>query len=159
MVEGDGVYERIVKNNADGIILTKDRVIVFANQAAADIYGSEDPTEMEGGFLALSIDHEKTKRAFFKTFRNSIEAMPGGGKITVKLEIIDRFVEICIADTGPGIPEVIRDKLFQPFFSTKSSSLGLGLSFCKLAVESNGGSIGLDSAVGEGTTVSIRLPV
>jgi hypothetical protein len=51
VVEGDGVYERIVKNNTDGIILTKDRVIVFANQAAADIYGSGDPTEMEGGFL------------------------------------------------------------------------------------------------------------
>lgn len=116
-------------------------------------------TEMEDGFLALSIDHEKIKRAFFNVLRNSIEAMPGGGKISVKLVIMDRFVEINIADTGPGIPEGIRDKMFQPFFSTKSASLGLGLSFCKLAIESNGGSIGIDSVVGEGTTVSIRLPL
>ena len=116
-------------------------------------------TEMEGGFLALSIDHEKIKRAFFNILRNSIEAMPGGGKISVKLGIMDRFVEITIADTGPGIPEEIKAKLFQPFFSTKSASLGLGLSFCKLAIESNGGSIGIDSSVGEGTTVSIRLPL
>lgn len=116
-------------------------------------------SEIEGGFLALSIDHEKIKRAFYNIIRNSIEAMPGGGKITVKLDTIDRFVEINITDTGLGIPEEIRDQLFQPFFSTKSSSLGLGLSFCKLAIESNGGSIDIDSVVGEGTTVSVKLPL
>ena len=116
-------------------------------------------TGVDGGFLALSIDHEKIKRAFFNIIRNSIEAMPGGGIITVKLDIIDKFVEITITDTGPGIPEEIRDRLFQPFFSTKASSLGLGLSFCKLAIESNGGSIDIDSGVGEGTTVSVRLPL
>ncbi len=114
---------------------------------------------MEGGFLALSIDSEKIKRSFYNIIRNSVEATPEGGTITIKLDSIDGFVEISITDTGSGIPEEIRDQLFQPFFSTKSSSLGLGLSFCKLAVESNGGSIAIDSVVGKGTTVSVKLPL
>ncbi len=74
---------------------------------------------------------------------NSIEAMPVGCKITVKLDIIDKFVEVNVTDTGLGIPEEIRDQLFQPFFSTKSSNLGL--SFCKLIIESNRGSIDIYS--------------
>lgn len=77
----------------------------------------------------------------------------------MKLDIIDKFVEVNVTDTGPGIPEEIRDQLFQPFFSTKSSSLGLGLSFCKLAIESSRRSIGIYSVVREGTTVSVRLPL
>lgn len=77
----------------------------------------------------------------------------------MKLDIIDKSVEVNVTDTGSGIPEEIRDQLFQPFFSTKSSSLGLGLSFCKLTVESNRGSIGIYSVVREGTTVSVRLPL
>jgi len=116
-------------------------------------------TEMGEGFLALSIDQEKIKRAFYNIIRNSIEAMPGGGTITVKMDNIDGFVEISITDTGPGIPDEIRYQIFQPFFSTKSSSLGLGLSFCKLAIESNGGSMSINSVVGEGTIVKVRLPL
>ncbi len=75
----------------------------------------------------------------------------------MKLDIIDKSVEVNVTDTGSGIPEEIRDQLFQPFFSTKSSSLGL--SFCKLAIESSRGSIGIYSVVREGTTVSVRLPL
>jgi len=76
----------------------------------------------------------------------------------VKLDSTEGFVEISITDTGEGIPEEIRGQLFQPFFSTKTNSLGLGLSFCKLAIESNGGSIDIDSVVGKGTTVTVTLP-
>jgi signal transduction histidine kinase len=61
--------------------------------------------------------------------------------------------------TGMGIPDDIMEQIYQPFFSTKSHSLGLGLSFCKLAVESNGGSMSINSKEGLGTTVTIRLPL
>jgi len=115
-------------------------------------------TEMEGGFLALYLDQEKIKRTFYNIIRNSIEAMPEGGTVAVKLDSTEGFVEISITDTGEGIPEEIRGQLFQPFFSTKTNSLGLGLSFCKLAIESNGGSIDIDSVVGKGTTVTVTLP-
>ncbi|MBT3283187.1 GAF domain-containing protein [Candidatus Bathyarchaeota archaeon] len=115
-------------------------------------------TEMEGGFLALYLDQEKIKRAFYNILRNSIEAIPEEGVITVRLDSTDGFVDVTITDTGSGIPYEIKEQLFQPFFSTKASSLGLGLSFCKLAIESNGGSIDIDSVVDEGTKVTIKLP-
>ncbi|MFW6108837.1 MAG: ATP-binding protein [archaeon] len=97
--------------------------------------------EVDSGFLAISIDKEKIQRTFFNIIRNSIEAMPKGGKISLDHGIRDEYVVFTFKDTGPGIPEDVLDKLYEPFFSTKPQSLGLGLSFCKLAVESNGGTI------------------
>ncbi|MGW8180801.1 MAG: ATP-binding protein [bacterium] len=64
-----------------------------------------------------------------------------------------------LKDTGKGISPEAMDHLYEPFFSTKPHSLGLGLSFCKLAVESNGGFMDIQSVVGEGTTVKISLPL
>ncbi len=115
--------------------------------------------EVDSGFLAISIDKEKIQRTFFNIIRNSIEAMPKGGKITIDHGIRDEYVVITFKDTGPGIPEDVLDKLYEPFFSTKPQSLGLGLSFCKLAVESNGGTIDIESELDQGTTVTIRLPL
>jgi PAS domain S-box-containing protein len=114
--------------------------------------------ESEAGFLAISVDKEKIQRVFFNIIINAIEAMPDGGTLNISHEIKDRYIEFKITDTGVGIPPDVLPLVFDPFFSTKPKSLGLGLSFCKLAVESTGGKIRVDSIVGEGTSVSIRLP-
>lgn len=115
--------------------------------------------EYDDGFMALSLDKEKIKRAFFNIIRNSVEAMPKGGEIRISMEIEDGNLVLKFKDNGPGIPKKTMDKIFQPFFSTKPSSLGLGLSFCKLAVESSGGKLGIDSVVNQGTTITISLPM
>ena len=112
----------------------------------------------ENGFLAINVDKEKIQRVFFNVITNAVEAMTDGGTLYISHEIQDRFVEFKIKDTGPGIPPDVMDRIYDPFYSTKPRSLGLGLSFCKLAVESTGGKISIDSNVGEGTTVSISLP-
>lgn len=114
--------------------------------------------ESEAGFLAISVDKEKIQRVFFNLVINAIEAMPDGGTLSISHEIKDRYIEFKITDTGVGIPPDVLPLVFDPFFSTKPKSLGLGLSFCRLAVESTGGKIRVDSIVGEGTTVSISLP-
>ena len=114
--------------------------------------------ESETGFLAISVDKEKIQRVFFNVITNAVEAMPEGGTLHISHEIQDRYIEFKFKDTGPGIPPDVMDRIFDPFYSTKPKSLGLGLSFCKLAVESTGGKIRIDSTVGEGTTVSISLP-
>ena len=114
--------------------------------------------ESEVGFLAINVDKEKIQRVFFNIITNAIEAMPKGGTLTISHEIDERYVTFNFSDTGPGIPREVIDRIFDPFFSTKPKSLGLGLSFVKLAVEATGGKIGIDTRVGEGTTVSISLP-
>ena len=67
-------------------------------------------------------------------------------------------VQILIMNDGVPIPAEIVDKVFEPFFTTKSSGIGLGLPSVKKIVEEHGGTIAIGSAVGEGTTVTIRLP-
>ena len=69
------------------------------------------------------------------------------------------FLVVEVEDDGPGIPEDVLPRLFEPYFSTKTSGTGLGLAICKRAVEDLGGSIAVRSAAGKGTTVTVRLPV
>lgn len=111
------------------------------------------------GFLAISLDEDKIKRVFYNVLRNAIEATRPGGKITIGVGVVDKMVVFEVQDTGSGIPEDVLPNIYMPFFSTKPQSLGLGLSFCRLAVESNGGTIDVSSKVGYGTKVSIHLPL
>ena len=111
------------------------------------------------GFLAVSLDEDKIKRVFYNLLRNSIEALTRGGTITMMISIDNGMVLFEFKDDGTGIPENIMADVFTPFYTTKPQSLGLGLSFCKLAVESNGGEMVLNSTEGEGTTVTVKLPL
>jgi signal transduction histidine kinase len=111
------------------------------------------------GFMAISLDEEKIKRVFYNILRNAIEASKPGSTITVSIRVENSMIVFGVKDEGAGIPESIMPNLYTPFFSTKPQSLGLGLSFCRLAVESNGGSINITSREGEGTLVEIRLPL
>jgi two-component system NtrC family sensor kinase len=81
--------------------------------------------------------------------------------ITTERDPAGQQVSLAIADTGPGIPAEIRAKIFEPFFTTKPSGegTGLGLSLCRGIVEEHGGTIGVESDPGRGTTFLIRLPV
>ena len=101
---------------------------------------------------------------------NALEAAPQGGNLLVHAENIDeqvpasldlrsgRYVRIQVRDSGGGIPENIRDKIFDICFSTKPEGTGLGLATVKSIMEHHGGSITIDSLAGSGTTVSLLLP-
>jgi two-component system, cell cycle sensor histidine kinase and response regulator CckA len=107
---------------------------------------------------------------------NATDAMPGGGHLTFSTSPFDsdgevyhndvlvpegQYVSICVADTGSGIPEEIRDEVFAPFFTTKGlgEGTGLGLSMVYSCVRTHGGFVRLVSSVGVGTTFQILLPV
>src|SRR5207249_179279 len=97
---------------------------------------------------------------------NAHQAMRGSGSprrltITTGRDRTGQQVRLAIADTGPGIPAAIRAKIFEPFFTTKppGEGTGLGLSLCRGIVEEHGGTIGVESEPGQGTTFLIRLPV
>ncbi|MCX5731463.1 MAG: ATP-binding protein, partial [Deltaproteobacteria bacterium] len=104
-------------------------------------------------------DEGQLRAAFLNLLRNSREAMSGGGTIRVRtVRAADGGVEATVADTGPGIPLEQLDKIFDPFFSTKSGGTGLGLAFTLQVVEEHGGTIQCQSEVGRGTLFAVRIP-
>jgi len=104
------------------------------------------------------IDAKQLRQALLNIIKNSFEAMPGGGKLTVSTCHKDGRVEITIADTGRGIPEENLDLIFTPFFSTKHGGTGLGLSITSHIIQEHQGSINVKSYVDLGTVFTISLP-
>lgn len=106
-------------------------------------------------------DPDELKRVLINLVGNAVEAIDGApGTIHCRLRVDpDRRVRIEIEDDGPGIPEESRQHLFEPSFSTKTGGTGLGLAICKRAVEDLGGSIAITSRIGEGTLVTMHLPI
>ena len=107
----------------------------------------------------LSLDRIKTRRVLDNLIRNAVEAMPEGGALSIEGRVDGDDYVLEVKDTGAGISGEGLSKLFTPYYSTKPDGMGLGLAFCKRAVEAHGGSINVESKVGEGTTFTIKLPM
>jgi K+-sensing histidine kinase KdpD len=116
-------------------------------------------SQYEEGMLIVAIQDEQFTRILRNLINNAIEAMPRGGSLTVKLTTRMNVVYIDVSDSGHGIPKNQVDKIFKPFNSTKPGHSGLGLAFCKNAVESMGGSLLLRSTSEKGTTFRLVLPL
>lgn len=107
----------------------------------------------------VEIDRARFVRVLANLIKNSREAMPGGGILTITTDVVQNQVAIRVSDTGIGIPPQILPKLFEPFVSHgKPGGTGLGLAMAKSVIEAHGGKISLSSVQGNGTTVEIRLP-
>jgi signal transduction histidine kinase len=104
------------------------------------------------------IDPQLLKSAILNILINAMEASPEGGVIDVGTAESDGQIIMTVADHGDGIPSEIIDRVFDPYFSTKSSGTGLGLSLTKTIIEKHGGEISLESHSGEGTTVTVTIP-
>lgn len=105
----------------------------------------------------VELDSLKMRRVIDNLVRNALEAMPGGGRLTVETKAQGEGFAITIADTGIGIPDANLPSLFKPFYTTKPKGLGLGLAYSLKAIEAHGGTIEVESRVGEGTTFKIIL--
>jgi len=103
-------------------------------------------------------DQDKLTQLFLNLFLNSLQAMNNGGTITVSTKHGDGEATIAVADTGQGIDETLREKIFDPYFTTKNDGTGLGLSLSAKIIEDHRGSITIESTKGHGTTVTIILP-
>jgi signal transduction histidine kinase len=113
---------------------------------------------------AIEADPEQLKEVLINLIENACEAMERGGSIAIREEedmhqSMGKVVVIRISDSGPGIPEDIQDKIFQPFFSTKEEGTGLGMSIAVRIIEEHGGNLDFISTEGIGTTFAITLPV
>jgi len=111
------------------------------------------------GVEAVSLDPSKLHRVLDNLIGNAMEAMPKGGVLKISADKREKEVVIEVTDTGVGISEEEMPNLFKPFHTTKLKGLGLGLTFCKRAVEVHGGTITVESQVGEGSTFTVRIPL
>jgi signal transduction histidine kinase len=126
---------------------------------------SEDPAlkevdvEVEGSAPTVSADPNMLRIVFHNLLINGAHAMRGKGRIRVAVETVDTSCQIAFIDNGPGIPTDIREKIFTPFFTTKSRGSGLGLPTAKRLIEAHDGQIAVDCPAAGGTTVVVRLPI
>jgi len=106
-----------------------------------------------------SLDGDHIRQVAINLLLNAGAAMPDGGTLTLRTSLDNEHIVITVTDTGCGIPEEERERVFEPFFTTKERGTGLGLAITRQLIEQHQGRIQLDSEVGKGTTITIRLPL
>jgi C4-dicarboxylate-specific signal transduction histidine kinase len=106
-------------------------------------------------------DAVQMQQVFVNLLRNAIEATEGQAErgITVSLAQEQERAVLSFADSGPGLPAEVTERLFQPFVSTKVSGMGIGLSICRTIIEAHGGRIGAFAREGGGTVIRLELPL
>jgi signal transduction histidine kinase len=133
----------------------------IAEQALPE--GVEMAFDLGAASATIAFDQERLRRAVINVVDNAIQAMAENPPERIKRLTVttalqgDRF-DIVVKDTGPGMDAETMNKIFEPLFSTKSFGVGLGVPTIKKILESHGGGIRYDSAVGQGTTVTLWLP-
>jgi signal transduction histidine kinase len=134
-------------------------VVTTAELLSADPALSGVRIDVEGSAPPLAADAELLKIVFLNLLVNSAHAMRGKGRIRVVIDVEGARGRVSVADAGPGIPAEIRERIFTPFFTTKSRGTGLGLPTAKRLVEAHHGTIRVECPPGGGTTVTVELPL
>jgi two-component system sensor histidine kinase HydH len=110
--------------------------------------------------LTVFLDPDRIKQVLLNLYLNALDAMEAGGRLSVSAaaEDHDRWIVFRVSDTGHGISKENQSQIFDPYYTTKSTGTGLGLAIAHNIVDAHGGRIEVDSAAGEGTTVTVRIP-
>ncbi len=111
------------------------------------------------GFPNFTADFSMLKRAFINLIQNAVQAMPNGGNLKITANCKENYAYICVEDTGEGIPEEAKSRLFTPLFTTKSKGQGFGLAVVKRLVEAQDGKISFESKLGKGTIFTVQMPL
>jgi signal transduction histidine kinase len=104
------------------------------------------------------LDQTSVRAALTNLILNAVQAMPSGGTLTVRLSKTNGALRLEVSDTGIGMTEEQLENIFEPFYSTKSHGLGLGMPYVKKVVEEHRGTILVESRAGGGTTIRVSLP-
>lgn len=136
----------------EGILLVMEKQMREANVRVTTSFSGEIPEIMAST--------NQIRQVMLNMIKNAKESMPTGGILNVRTMLSGKNVLIIIRDTGMGIPDELRDKIFEAFFTTKQKvkGVGLGLSVCYGIIKDHGGQISVESEVGKGTTFIISLP-
>ncbi|PYZ91614.1 hypothetical protein CR194_18445 [Salipaludibacillus keqinensis] len=149
------------KTNVDVEDILQDIVLLQESQMKKNHIELE--TFLHGNLPELHMNRDKMKQVLINLIQNGIEAMPDGGRMNIRTylegEEADKVVMISIEDTGAGMDRETVEKLGTPFYTTKETGTGLGLTVSYSVVEDMNGSINVSSEKGKGTTFTICLPV
>lgn len=132
--------------------------------------------------LGIEADHDQLRQVFLNLLFNALDVLPHGGRVTVAAGVAaganaynpvspggharaegreggaESWIRVTIADSGPGLPPEIADRIFQPYVSSKETGLGLGLAICRRIVEAHGGEIAAENSPAGGAVFTVRLP-
>ncbi len=128
-------------------------------EAEAGAAGVRVERRVPAGLPALVADPDRLKQVLLNVARNGLEAMPDGGTLAFTAAATARTVTLEVADTGAGIPPEARTRIFEPFYTTKVTGLGLGLAIARRIVEAHGGSLAVEPGVARGSRFRITLPL
>ncbi len=174
-------YFELAKKELDRLMKTMQRMLDFYRPGASRIE-EVDLLELLGHVLSLTSQQlgqrhilvktdlpdslpmiyavsSQIQQIFFNLILNSLDAMPGGGELTISAKALKNGVEMIFHDNGPGIPEEKRENIFEPFFSTKEGGTGLGLTVSYNIVTAHGGTLDLMDGQGPGACFRLFLPM
>jgi PAS domain S-box-containing protein len=115
--------------------------------------------DLQSDLPKVQLDDKYFKQAVMNIVKNSLAAMPQGGRLTVKTRCRGDNVELVISDTGEGMSEDVREKIFEPYFTTKDFGSGIGLTLVYKVVKEHMGEINVKSEEGKGTTFVLTFPI
>ena len=149
----DFVKKRDVKMRAENLSQVIEEAIALTRTSVGDT-GLTLDTQIDPAGLQVEIDKIQVQQVLFNLLRNGIEAMQGQQRrelVVATNPVQGGMVQISVADTGPGLPDEVRKRLFEPFVTTKASGMGVGLSVCRAIVEAHQGRLWADDNPGGGT--------
>jgi signal transduction histidine kinase len=176
-------YARLVVDEADRMSAMIDEILEFTRGGAArlrispvslealaeriqrvlepDLAARQVQFRCELGYKGgVAVDGERIQRALLNIASNALDAMDGGGTFTLASRLVDGAVELTLDDTGVGIPEALRARIFEPFFTHgKPRGIGLGMSITRRIVEEHGGQVTVSERPGGGTRFTVVLPL
>lgn len=132
-------------------------LVEFFTPSAKD-HGIEVISTLADDPVTCLADARLLRQALLNILINAQQAMPDGGILGIKTEAHEAEVVIAVTDTGVGVATEDRDRIMRPFFSTKATGNGLGLSITQRIMHEHGGSLGFESEPSGGTTFTLRLP-
>jgi len=116
-------------------------------------------TEFPASLPGINAVSSQIQQIFFNLVLNAFDVMPGGGTLSIHAKQVDKGIEILFEDSGPGIPEELRNNIFEPFFSTKDGGTGLGLTVSYNIITSHGGTLDIVNGRGAGACFRLFLPM
>jgi len=137
-----------------------DEILLLYGKQLSE-YSVKVAISFEEGLPRVFASRNQLRQVFLNMITNARDAMPEGGVLSFRTFSADGFVCVEVSDTGTGIKDEHRDKIFEAFFTTKDSikGVGLGLSVCYGFIRDHGGDIKVSGKPGEGTTFTVMLPV